>query len=151
MAFDQTLLREHSPDLISVHCRRHLLQLALVRSANNAPDVKRTLAMLNKLHSLLHHCPKPKPLSVLTAAQVAIDGLSHKLVQPGETSWLSCDGSVQVVCQHYGAICMSLQLEAIYADAGSLSCDADGLLLQMRDRAALCICCFFAQIARTTG
>jgi hypothetical protein len=47
---------------------------------------------------------------------VAVDGISHKLVQPGETRWLSYDGSVAVVLKHYSAICLAL--EAINADAG---------------------------------
>lgn len=45
----QALLREHSPNLVFVHCRSHLLQLALVRSATVVAEVRRTFSMLNKL------------------------------------------------------------------------------------------------------
>ena len=55
---------------------------------------------------------------------MAVDEISHKLIQPGATRWLSYDGSVDVVLKHYSAICLAL--EAIYADAGDLYCDAGG-------------------------
>ena len=53
--------------------------------------------------------------------------MSHKLVQPGETRWLSYEGSISVVLKHYAAICLTL--EEIYVSAGNMSCDAGGLLL----------------------
>jgi hypothetical protein len=129
----QALLKVHAPKLVFVHCRSHLLQLALVRAAGLVPDVKRTLSMLSKLYSLFQH--SPKRLNVLLATEVAIDGLSHKLVQPGETRWLSYEGSVAVVCKHYAAICLAL--ESIYVEAGDLSCDAGGLLLVLRKHSTL--------------
>jgi len=133
----QALLREHSPHLIFVHCRSHLLQLALVQSARSITEVKRALALLNKLYAMFSH--SPKRLSVLQATEVAVDGISHKLVQPGETRWLSYDGSVAVVLKHYSAICLAL--EAIYADAGDLSCDAGGLLVELRKVSNMYILC----------
>lgn len=125
-----------------VHCRSHLLQLALVRSATVVAEVKRTLSMLNKLYAMFSH--SPKRLSVLQDTQVAIDGMAHKLVQPGDTRWLSYDGSVAVVCKHYGAICIAL--EAIYADAGNMSCDAGGLLLQLRKSSTIFLLCMLNTI-----
>ena len=119
-----------------VHCRSHLLQLALVKSAADIIEVKRTLALLNKLYSLFSK--SPKRLFVLQATQLAVDGMSHKLVQPGTTRWLSYEGSVDVVCKHYAAICLAL--ESIYADAGDLSCDAmQCVLLQLRKSSTVCI------------
>lgn len=131
----RALLAAYAPNLVFVHCRSHLLQLALVNSAANITEVKRTLALLNKLYSLFSK--SPKRLLVLQATQLAVDGMAHKLVQPGETRWLSYDGSVDVVCKHYAAICLAL--EAIYADAGNFSCDAGGLLLQLRKSSTVCI------------
>jgi Domain of unknown function (DUF4371) len=79
----QALLRAYSPNLVFVHCRSHLLQLALVKSAADIVEVKRTLALLNKLYSLFSK--SPKRLLVLKATQLAIDGMTHKFVQPGAT------------------------------------------------------------------
>ena len=62
--------------------------------------------------------------------ELAVDGMTHKLVQHGETRWLSYDSRISVICKHYAAICLAL--EAIYADAGDLSCDAGGLLFELR-------------------
>lgn len=124
----QAKLKQHAPQLIYVHCRSHLLQLALVHSSNQIPEIKRTISLLNKLYSVFEH--SPKKLFVLKTTQEAIDGLSHKLVQPGATRWLSYSGSVDVVVRHYTSICAAL--EAIYADAGDLSCDAGGFLLELR-------------------
>jgi hypothetical protein len=129
----QALLKVHEPKLVFVHCRSHLLQLALVRVAGLVPDVKRILSMLSKLYSLFQH--SPMRLNVLLATEVAIDGLSHKLVQPGETRCLSYEGSVAVVCKHYAAI--SLALESIYVEVGDLTCDAGGLLLVLRKHSTL--------------
>ena len=131
----QAKLKEHSPQLVFVHCRSHLLQLALVHSSNQVPEIKRTISLLNKLYSMFTH--SPKKLQVLHATQEAVDGLSHKLIQPGATRWLSYSGSVGVVVKHYAAICAAL--EAIYADAGDLSCDAGGLLLDLRKASTMFI------------
>jgi hypothetical protein len=103
----RALLKVHAPKLVFVHCRSHLLQLVLVRVAGLVPDVKRTLSMLSKLYSPFQH--SPKRLNVLLATKVTIGGLSYKLVQPGETRWLSYEGFVAVVCEHYAAICLALE------------------------------------------
>ena len=104
----QALLKEHSADLIYVHCRSHLLQLALVRAANRTPAVKGVLAVINKLYAMFKH--SPKRLAVLEGVQFAVDGISHKLVHAGSTRWLSYDGSIAVVLKHYTAICLALEL-----------------------------------------
>ena len=67
---------------------------------------------------------------MLKETQLALDGVNHKLVQPGETRWLSYEGSVAVVCCHYASICIAI--DAIYVEAGNMSCDAGGILLTMR-------------------
>jgi hypothetical protein len=69
-------------------------------------------------------------LSILKNTQEAIDGMSHKLVQPGETRWLSYEGSVPVVLTHYATICLTL--EEIYVSAGNMSCDAGGLAFDIQ-------------------
>lgn len=118
----QALLKQSAPYLVFVHCRSHLLQLALVRAAASVVHIKRVLATVNKLYTLFRN--SPLKLTVLQKAQEAIDGTVHKLVQPGETRWLSYDGSVAVVMKHYGAICIAL--ESIYTGAGDWSCEAGG-------------------------
>ena len=70
--------------------------------------------------------------------------MAHKLVQPGDTRWLSYDGSVAIVCKNYGALCIAL--EAIYADAGDMSCDAGGLLLQLRKTSTVLLLCMLNTI-----
>ena len=138
----QALLRRHSPNLVFVHCRSHLLQLALVKSAGNIVEVKRVLNLVNKLYTMFSQ--SPKKLAVLTASQLAIDGMAHKLVQPGETRWLSYDGSVGVVCRHYAAICTSL--EAIYSDAADMACDASGMLIEFRKSSTIYLLCLLHTI-----
>lgn len=71
-----------------------------------------------------------KRLGVLYDIEKAIDNESHKLVQPADTRWLSHEANVQIVCQHYPAICLAL--EHVYQDAGDMASDAGGLLLTMR-------------------
>ena len=138
----QVLLKEHSTDLIYVHCRSHLLQLALVRAADRTPAVKRVLAVINKLYAMFKH--SPKRLAVLEGVQFAVDGISHKLVHAGSTRWLSYDGSIAVVLKHYTAICLAL--ESIYADAADLSCDAGGLLLELKNAQTLYLICVLHHI-----
>jgi hypothetical protein len=84
--------------------------------------------MLNKLFTVFRG--SAKRLNVLYEIEQAIDKESHKLVQPGDTRWLSHEASVQIVCKHYPAICLAL--EHIYQDAGNMSSDAGGLLLTLR-------------------
>jgi hypothetical protein len=60
--------------------------------------------------------------------------MSRQLVQPGDTRWLSHDGSIAIVGDHYTAICHAL--ESIYVDAGDPSCDARGLRFQLRKSSA---------------
>ena len=138
----QALLKEHSANLIYVQCRSHLLQLALVRAAERCAPVKRVLAIINKLYAMFKH--SPKRLAVLESVQCAVDGTSHKLIQAGSTRWLSYDGSIAVVHKHYTAICLSL--ESIYADATDLSCDAGGLLLELRNVQTLHLICILQNI-----
>jgi hypothetical protein len=95
----QTLLRRSSPSLIFVHCRSHLLQLALVKASNSSvTEIKKILASMNALYSLFSH--SPLRLHILQQTETAVDGMAHKLVQPGPTRWLSFEGSVTVVLKH---------------------------------------------------
>ena len=124
----QALLRQISPGLLFVHCRSHVLHLALVKAASTVPAIKRTLNMLNKPYTLFHG--SRKRLLMLKETLMALDGVNHKLVQPGETRWLSYEGSVAMVCCHYASICVALG--AIYVEAGIMSRDAGGILFTMR-------------------
>ena len=56
-------------------------------------------------------------------------------MQPGQTRWLSYEGSVAVILRHYTAI--RLALEQIYVDAGDMSSEAGGLLLTLRKESTL--------------
>ena len=129
----QALLRKAAPSLVFVHCRSHLLQLALVKASNSVIEMKQVLAAVNTLYSLFSH--SPLRLNVLRQTEEAVDGMAHKLVQPGATRWLSFEGSVAVVLKHYAAICISL--EAIYVESGTKSCEAGGLLLTLRRSSTL--------------
>lgn len=129
----QALLKAYAPNLLFVHCRSHLLQLALVKACDAVPNIKRVLSAVTKLYSLFSH--SPRRLNMLKATQVAVDKTAHKLVQPGQTRWLSFHESVRVVLQHYAAICLTL--ESLYVDAGDLSSDAGGLLLTFRKSSTL--------------
>ena len=79
----QALLRQISPGLLLVHCRSHVLQLAVVKAASTVPVVDRTLNMLNKLYTVFHG--SSKRLLMQKEIQLALDVVNHKLVQPGET------------------------------------------------------------------
>jgi hypothetical protein len=95
----QAILKTQSPTLIFVHCRSHVLQLAMVSATNNIPQVKRIIGVLNKLFSFFQH--SPLRLGILKTVQMGIDGQSHKLVQACDTRWLSNAGSVKVILQHH--------------------------------------------------
>jgi len=124
----QALLKESSPDMIFVHCRAHLLQLALLNACDRCKEVKAVISSLNQLFALFSR--SHKRLTVLHDVEVAISGVAHKLVQPGKTRWLSYEGSIAVVCRHFAAICVAL--EHIHNDAGDYSSVAGGLLLVFR-------------------
>ena len=91
--------------------------MALVRAANTVVEIKRVLNLLSKLYALFSH--SPLRLNIFKHTFEAVDGMCHKLVQPGDTRWLSYEGSVTVVLKHYSAICVAL--EAIYVEAGYMA------------------------------
>ncbi|KAH9359817.1 hypothetical protein HPB48_015830 [Haemaphysalis longicornis] len=128
-------LKEYTPDLLFVHCRSHLLKVALVHSCRQTPPIKRVLSALNKLCSTFRG--SHKRLTILQDAHLEMERLSHKLVQPGETRWLCYEGSVKVVVEHYSSICSAL--EHVYTDVGDHSSDARGLLLLFRKKSTLFI------------
>jgi len=41
----QALLKKQAPDLIFIHCRSHMLQLAMVKASNNIPHIKRVIGV----------------------------------------------------------------------------------------------------------
>ena len=130
--------------MIYVHCRSHVLQLCLVKACHNTPGIKRVVSVLGKLFTLFRG--SAKRLNVLHNIEEEIDKCSHKLVQPGDTRWLSHEASVSVVCKHYSAICMAL--EHIYQDAGNLSSDAGGLLLTMRKDSTIFIMALLSMVLK---
>jgi len=77
----QALLKKSSPSLIFVHCSSHLLQFALVRAANTVVEIKRVLNLLSKLYAFFSH--SPFRLNIFKHTLEAVDGMCHKLVQPG--------------------------------------------------------------------
>ena len=105
-----------------------MLQLALVKAVFTVPVIKRNLNMLNKLYTVFHG--SSRRFLMLRETQLVLDDANHKRVQPGETRWLSYEGSAAVICCHYASTCVTL--EAIYVEAGNISCDAGGILLTMR-------------------
>ena len=131
----QRLLKNLNPLIVFIHCRSHLLQLALVNACTKTPTVKRVISVLNRLYSLFSR--SYVRLGILEELEKGIDGLSHKMVQPGQTRWLSYEGSVAVILRHYSAICLAL--EQIYIDSGDLSSEAGGLLLTLRKESTLVI------------
>jgi len=48
----QALLKEHAPGLLFVHCRAHLLQLALLNACERSREVKAVISSLNQLFSV---------------------------------------------------------------------------------------------------
>jgi hypothetical protein len=50
----QALLKSKAASLLFVHCRSHLLQLALVKSASQIVQIKRVLAVITKLYAQPH-------------------------------------------------------------------------------------------------
>ena len=124
----QALLKVAAPTLIFVHCRSHLLQLALVKASTTVVQIKYVLSALTSLYFLFPR--SPLSMGILKEIETAVDGLSHKLVQPGSTRWLSHDASVSVVLKHYTSICLALEMT--HTEAGDLSSTAAGLLLTFR-------------------
>jgi hypothetical protein len=107
------LLKTEIPDLIYVHCRAHLLQLALIRAAKTK-TITAVLSLCNDLYTIFSK--SPKKLHVLQAAATSIEMTPQKLVQPGVTRWLSYEGSVRVVLQQYQQLCLAL--ETIHIESG---------------------------------
>nr|XP_039248008.1 uncharacterized protein LOC120325898 [Styela clava] len=124
----QALLRQKiNPNLIFIHCRGHLLQLALVRASVLSKDISKAISLMSSMHSFFDR--SPKRLSTLENIQISLDQ-KKKLVQPSWTRWLSHERSLSVVLGSLEAILIAL--ESIYQDGGDFCSDAGGLLLILR-------------------
>lgn len=105
-----------------VHCGSYLLlQLTLVKTINSVCELK-ILTAMNALFSLFSH--SLLNLYVRCQTEKAVDGMGHKLVQPGTTRWLSFEGNITVVPKHCAAI--SISLDTIYNESGTKSCETGG-------------------------
>ena len=124
----QALLRKNNPALFYVHCRAHLLQLALVHASQKYAFIKRVLSVLNSLYAYFSRHPKKQ--RHLEEIEVALSGRSQKLVQPGKTRWLSYSKSIAVVLKQYSCILITLEHE--HKTGGDLASEAGGLLLELR-------------------
>ena len=62
----QSLLKQHSKTLRYIHCRSHLLQLALVHASNTRLCIKRVLNLCNRIYAFF--APHPARTRELTAS-----------------------------------------------------------------------------------
>ena len=52
------ILRKENLDILYVHCRAHMLQLALVHASSTNPRIKAVLSVVIRLYTNVHDSPK---------------------------------------------------------------------------------------------
>lgn len=120
-----------------VHCRAHILALALTSARNKYPYVKRVLHVIKDIYKLFHKSSKRERM--LHDVQAVLEEPILKIPESIDVRWLSNYKSVHAVRICYVAIMMTC--EHIHKDGADLASLAGGILLDMEKSSFLLTLC----------
>ena len=119
-------------DIPYIHCRAHLLSLALTSARNKFPTIKRTLQVIKDIYKLFHKSAKRE--KIFHDIQEAINEKKLKIPETIDTRWLSNHRSIHAVQECYRAIILACEHIHTGADLSSL---AGGILLEINQSSFL--------------
>ncbi|CAF4105091.1 unnamed protein product [Rotaria sordida] len=93
--------------LLFIHCRAHILQLAIISASNELPHISESLFTLKSLFYFINK--SLLRLSRFENIQQIVQNRQLKLVQPGDTRWLSNSLSIQSVLMSYKPLLLTLE------------------------------------------
>ncbi|CAF3934367.1 unnamed protein product, partial [Rotaria sp. Silwood1] len=109
--------------ILFIYCRAHLLQLAVISAAEDSPDVSRSLSALKSLVNFINR--SSVRLILFENIQDIFRNQHIKLIQPGDTRWLSNSLAIRSLLQSYQSLLITL--ESIYNENNEDSAEALGL------------------------
>jgi len=110
-----------------IHCRAHLLSLALTSARNKYISIKRTLQVVKDIYKLFHKSAKRE--KIFHDIQEAINEKKLKIPETIDTLWLSNHRSIHAVKECYKSIILAC--EHIHTDGADLASLAGGILLEI--------------------
>ncbi|CAF2974128.1 unnamed protein product [Rotaria sp. Silwood2] len=97
----------YSNSILFIHCRCHVLQLCLLTACEDIPEVKECLSTLKSLINFINR--SSIRLSRFNDIQTLLQCSQIKLVQPGDTRWLSYFRSINVILRCYEPLIITLE------------------------------------------
>lgn len=125
-----------------IHCRAHVLSLALTSMRNKFPKIKRVFHVLKDIYKLFHQSPKREEL--LHKIQAILNDPILKIPEAIEIRWLSHYKIVHAIKQSYIAI--TTTCEHIHQDGADLASLAGGILLSLREESFIVLLCGLDEI-----
>lgn len=111
------LMREDIPNLLYIHCRAHVLQLAIVNASDKFAPIKRIISLLRNVYS--NFSQSPKRLTELLEIQQAYDMKVLHIVEPSYTRWLSHERCIIVVWERLVPLVQCLESLYVQGEAGN--------------------------------
>lgn len=109
--------------ILFIHCRAHALQLAIISAADSIPDVFKSLSTLKSLVNFINR--SSVRLTLFEDIQDIFLNQHIKLIQPGDTRWLSNSLAIRSLLRSYQSLLVTL--EHIYNENNEDSAEALGL------------------------
>jgi hypothetical protein len=109
--------------ILFIHCRAHALQLAVISAADGIPDICKSLSTLKSLVNFINR--SSVRLTSFEDIQDIFRNQHIKLIQPGDTRWLSNSLAVRSLLHSYQSLLITL--EHIYNENNEDSAEALGL------------------------
>ncbi|CAM4983833.1 unnamed protein product [Rotaria socialis] len=120
----------YSNSILFIHCRAHVLQLCLLSACEDIIEVQESLLTLKSLFYFINR--SSIRLTRFNDIQMLLKHPQLKLIQPGDTRWLSYFRSVNAVIRCYEPLMITL--EHIVHERGEESPSASGLLSILKDQ-----------------
>jgi len=137
----QSLILSEYPHILYIHCRAHLLQLALVHASSKYTPLKLVISAVSGLYSLFH--ASPKRTREFLSIQAILGEVTHKLVQPCENRLFSYDRAITVVTEQYESLLLCF--ESLYND-DEIGSETGRLFLLLRDESSLLYLTYLSNI-----
>jgi len=119
----------YSDSTLFIHCRGHILQLCLLSACEDIPEIQESLLTLKSLFNFINR--SSIRLSRFNDIQALLNHPQLKLVQPGDTRWLSYFRCITAVIRCYEPLLLTLA--HIMNERSEASPDAFGLLSILQD------------------
>ena len=111
--------------VLFIHCRAHVLQLAVVSASNDLSEISESLVAVQSLCNFINK--SSLRLSRFEVMQQIVQCRQLKLVRPGDTRWLANSLSIRSVLASYESILLTVQ--HISSERDGDSPEALGLLI----------------------